>query len=95
MPEDVTIPLEPGNYAFGERPVLRVVGTGPQTHLWIGLDNRNGSCLGVLHGKGLDTLLAIAAARKGARQAKGGSERDLGRAAEPTKSFRPDGRRRG
>jgi len=92
--DDISIPLEAGAYAFGEPAVARVVGHGAQAHVWVGLANRNASCLGVLHGKDLDRLLAAVAARKGGDAARRNAP-DLGRTAEPKKAFRPDGRRRG
>jgi hypothetical protein len=58
------VSLNPGGYAFGEKPIVRVVGSGKKVSLWVGLNNINGSCLGELSGGALDALLdAIAVAR--------------------------------
>jgi len=92
MADDLTLELIPGNYAFGERAVIRVVGTGNETYLWIGLDNKNGSCLGVLHGKHLQQLLDVTYRRKTRRGPP--PPKDLGKTARAVKAFRPDGRKR-
>ena len=83
------IPMNPGGYAFGEKPIVRVMGAGEKTSVWIGLNNVNGSCLGELSGKALDALLEqIAEARYG-RKTKQPTQVDsaerVARRAEPTK----------
>ena len=93
MPDNLDVPLQAGNYAFGEKAVIRIVGTGNETYLWVGLANTNGSCLGVLHGTKLKQLLEVADARRRRRGPKQG--KDLGRTAETVKATRPGGRRRG
>lgn len=94
MAEDLTITLQPGNYAFGERAIVRIVGTGNETYLWIGLDNKNGSCLGVVHGKELEQLLTHAARRR-ARRGQPPPASNMGKTAEAVRAMRTDGRRRG
>lgn len=87
--------MEPGEYAFGEKPVMRVEGTGAKTSLWIGLDNINGSCLGTVKGGALDALLdALMVARgKTALPERRSVPAGMGRAAETTRvAF--DGRRK-
>ncbi len=92
--------LEPGAYAFGEPAAIKVVGSGGQTHLWVGLANANRSCLGVLDGTALVKMAEeILRRTKGSKQISKTpgttSGAVLGRTAAPTKSFRSDGRRRG
>lgn len=83
------IPLNPGGYAFGEKPIARVIGTGKQTSVWIGLNNVNGSCLGELSGKALDALLEQVNEARSARRYPTAPERTenerIGRLAQPTK----------
>lgn len=84
--------MEGGNYAFGEPVAARLLGEGADVYLWVGLDNKNHSCLGVLQGVALLRLAEeIIRRKRGSSLAPGRPA--LGRTAEPLAGPRPEGRR--